>query len=186
MPRPMSDFSARSRERLLTAGIPHTSEPFDPENLPRIQYEMHGETTVDQRATEMLRKPTEAEIKQIGSEYRSDLNPHNYRSEGIWLPDTPLNTSYRAEIQTDFSVWAVSISRGPILTESPAVPNIQYPQASIYLLPWNKEITFNNFLNLPYGLANKASFIVLNINGASPGGGVMVYAHDRWLPSMAQ
>lgn len=183
MPHPMSDFSARSRERLLTAGIPHTSEPFDPENLPRIQYEMHGETTIDQRATEMLRKPTEAEIEQLGSPYRSDLNPHNYRSASIFLPDIPLNTTQVFELQTDFPVWAISTIRGPVLD---AAGVATYPQATVYLLPWQRDITFSFFWNLPYGLNNKVAFLVANTIGAPlVGGGVWVYAHDRWVPQMA-
>lgn len=175
MSHPISEFSERSRGRILTAGIPHTPEPFTPENLPRIQYEMHGETTVDQRATEMLRKPTEAEIKQLGSEYRSDLNPSNYRVASVFISSLPDGTII--EPQLDFQCWAFRPMVQGVYTQ-PAT--ITYPAIGIYLLPEVLAVSNFSFYNLPVG--RKMKFVVSNIGAVDPTVGYHIYMFDRWIP----
>lgn len=176
MSHPMSEFSERSRGRLLTAGIPHTPEPFAPENLPRIQYEMHGETTVDQRATEMLRKPTEAEIKQLGSDFRSDLNPHNYRTQTFYIPDSDAANGKIVEFQTDFQVWAVVIAIHADLGSNT-------PTNQIYIKPWNLIVatTGLQWVNFPTG--QKLEFQFQDpTNPPTNGAGFHIWAYDRWIP----
>lgn len=179
MSHPMSEFSERSRGRLLTAGIPHTPEPFAPENLPRIQYEMHGETTVDQRATEMLRKPTEAEIKQLGDPFRSDLNPHNYRTHSLYISDAEIVDGQIIEVQTDFQVWALMYWVVPIINPGGATT---FPTNHLAILPENTAFFGNLWINFPIGRQLKLQALV----GAAGvvGAGFQIYLFDRWIPDM--
>lgn len=174
-------FSRRERSRTLGAGIPALDGPYTPADLPPSQYPHYGETTLEERTFETLRRPTKAEVEQEGSPYRSDLNPHNYQIASIWLEDIPLNTAKIVEMPVNFSVWAVSILRQPAVDINAVT--IQYGQTHYFLQPWDRDITFNSFANLPYGLANKVAFKCINIGGdITPGAGIWVYLHDRWIP----
>lgn len=173
MSHPMSEFSNRSHN-LFRQGIPHTPGPFTPEDLPHIQYEMHGETTVDQRATEMLRKPTEAEVKQLGSEYRSDLGPHNYRVSTFFIPDS--QPSGLIDIQTDFQVWSIATWQYGVFIAGSFSPPSGYGRIMPYGIGFN-----NGPLNLPTGQK-------MQIEWAAPavpadGTGYNIWLYDRWVPN---
>lgn len=169
------DISSRERNRLMGVGIPGLPEPFTPDSLPPEQYERWGETTLETRAREVIRRPTRAEITQEGSEFRSDLLPHNYRSHYLFIPDTFLigDIGKTIDVQTDFQVWACVIScrakpgfpTGKFMVEPMGMDS---PNSGAFW--WN----FSSGLKFSYTITSQAG-------PADPATGWFVSLFDRWI-----
>lgn len=175
------DISSRERNRLMGVGIPGLPEPFTPDSLPPEQYERWGETTLETRAREVIRRPTRAEITQEGSEFRSDLLPHNYRTHTLFIPDVlAAQDGQIFDVQTDFQPWACVI----IPASTYALGGIiGAPQNQLTLMPWQIQLAVDGYamwFNFPTG--QKFSYRCCFTGGATTvGAGWNVWLYDRWI-----
>ncbi len=119
------------------------------------------------------------EALEIGSPYRSDRQPRNFRMFSFIISDTELAAAAAGatirEVPSDWPVWAVHIRQvRDILTGNT-------PANTLSVSEWGID-EVNEFLNIPAGL----STIVVKKLGAPvaavAGAAYMVICYDRWIP----
>lgn len=121
------------------------------------------------------RETSRHEMEEIGSEYRSDRIPLNFRVAQFFIPEGVGARDF--DFHVSFPVWAIRFQvHGVFIAGSFSPPN-----GSLLINPYGISVQSDMTVNLPHSLSSIAGQYA-NPAGVIDGTGYHIWAYDRWVP----